>query len=172
MSKSYKPVLRTTTLSAAIADAMSELAALGEEARELVDNASEMSQGTQRIQTFDETASALENLVEPNIDGIGTFSDLDVEYTEQVHRSRKASPSRAVRCGNACAMLSAAHDRLDDLIANGGIDEWEGSNVRSAIGDESSPSRGEVFDAIGELIGELAEIISEAEGCEFPGMFG
>ena len=55
---SYKYVNCTGTVSS-IEDAFAELQSLGEEAREIVDNAPEGLNQTDRINTFEDTASTL-----------------------------------------------------------------------------------------------------------------
>jgi hypothetical protein len=170
MAGSYKQVPRTTTLAAAIADGFSELESLAEECRELVDNASDMSRGTQRIQTFEETADTLESLTQPE-EPPAVIAELAVAYSESVHRSKRHGPSRAVRCSNGVAMLTAAKEAVEAWMEES-REDWEDSDVQSIIGDESSDTRGEVYSAAEQLASDLDDLISSAEGCEFPGMFG
>jgi ABC-type transporter Mla subunit MlaD len=145
----YRFVERTTTLSAAVADAVAELVSLGEEAREIVDNASENLQQTQRIQTFEETAEALENLNEP--DSVESTNEIPVYYHEGVPTRKRGSVSRQQRCNNAVNMLQAASHAIA-----GFLDENDGH---------------EDTDDLDFLRNEIDDIVNAAEGCEFPGMF-
>lgn len=151
MSRSYKHVPCTGTVSS-ISDAFSALTELGDECRELVDNASENLQQTQRIQTFDETASTLEGLSEPTVPDC--VEDLPISYSESVPARKRMNTSRAVRCGNAVSVLQGAASALE---------EW--------LDDEANAEHDE-RDDVEELKNELENAISDAEGCEFPGMFG
>lgn len=170
MSKSYKAVQRETTLSAAIGDGFSELECLAEECRELVDNATDMSRGTQRIQTFEETADTLESLTQPD-DPSEVLGTLPVSYVEMVHRSKKARPSRAVRQSNALDLLRAAAMTLQIWLDD--HEEWaDQDDVRSVIDTDTSPSCAEVHGEATDLMAELENLVAEAENCEFPGMFG
>ena len=113
MSRSYKYVPQSSTVSA-VSDAFSELTTLGEECREIVDNAPEGLNQTQRIQTLDETASELENLSEPDIPG--DAGDLPISYSEAVPARKRMNTGRAVRRDNAVAILSRAVSALEDRI--------------------------------------------------------
>lgn len=152
MSKKYKPEPRKGTVSQAIDDGLSGLQDLKGEVEELVNNASGTAlENTSRIQTFQSTLDVLENIP----DSVGSLNnsipdgsgELECDWQEMVIRrksQRATSVSRAVRRDNACAMLSAAADAL--------------------AGSEAEDDQA--------LAEELQELVSEAEGCEFPGMFG
>ena len=147
----YKSVTYTTTVDAAISDAFSALDELGSECREIADNASEGLSQTQRIQTLGETADTLEGL--SAVDDIPeAVKELPVSYPAAEPTRKRQSPSRAVRCGNAVTMLQAGIDTLTEWI-------------------ENNPEHESVDDVQG-VIDEVEQAIGEAEGCEFPGMFG
>lgn len=148
---SYKNRSTDSTVSA-ISDAISDLTSLGEECREIVDNASENLQQTSRIQTFDETASALEGLSEPDVPEV--VAELPITYVEQISTRKGRGESRAVRCANSVAVLQAAQEA-----------------VATWLEDEENEKH-EDRDDVEQLANDLEEIIGEAEGCEFPGMYG
>ena len=148
---SYKNRSTDSTVSA-ISDAISDLTSLGEDCREIVDNASENLQQTSRIQTFDETASALEGLSEPDVPEC--VAELPITYSEQISTRKGRGESRAVRCANSVAVLQAAQEA---------VAMW--------LEDETNEEHAE-RDEVEQLANDIEEIIGEAEGCEFPGMYG
>ena len=157
---SYKNVTTETNVSS-VEDAISQLEELGSECREIVDNASENLQQTSRIQTFDETAGTLEGISAPDIPEC--VADLSMAVTTQQSTRKGRGESRAVRCANEVAVLSAARDAVDEWInTRTGEIEDEGGDVDA---DED-------VQAAVEFVGELENIISDAESCEFPGMYG
>jgi hypothetical protein len=151
-----KPNLRavpvTTTVSSAVEDAYSALEELQSECQELVDNATEATSQTQRIQTMDETANSLSAADSPP-DVPEFLADLEVTYTEDRRKSK--STSRATRCAEACTVLNAVVDAIEEWIS----DQTEEGN------DSQEAEAQELRDAIQEMI-------DAAEGCEFPGMYG
>lgn len=146
---SYKRQLVETDIAGAVGS-ISDLMDLGAEAREIVDNAPEGLNQTERIQTFEETASNLEYLDEPDVPEF--LSELPVKYTIMV--SKRRGESRAVRCNNATTALDAAIDVVEEFIESC-------TEEQSEQRDEAETFR----DA-------LREIVDTAESCEFPGMFG
>ncbi|CAA2367836.1 hypothetical protein [Xylella phage Bacata] len=157
---SYKHVACQSNVSA-ISDAISSLEELGSECREIVDNASENLQQTSRIQTFEETASTLEGISEPDIPDC--IADLPINYNEQRSTRKGRGESRAVRRDNALAVISAAREAADEWI-NTRTGEHE--DAGSSIDDD------EEAQAVVEFVGELENLESDIEGCEFPGMYG
>ncbi len=175
---SYKSEERTGTVSS-VADAIAELQALGEECREIVDNASEGLQQTQRIQTFEETASTLESISEPSIPDC--VSDLEISYTESVQKRKGRGVSRATRCSNACAILSGAVSALEQFIedqntAKDEIEEMNEAEIKKKKDDNPDfKDADEIENDITEAETckeEIESAMSEAENCEFPGMYG
>lgn len=174
---SYRGEKRTSTVASAVADAVSDLTSLGEECREIVDNASEGLSQTQRIQTLDETASALEDAQEPDIPE--PLSDIPVTYVEMVQKRKGRGSSRATRRDNAVAMLDAAVEALQGFgdameeakgaVAGGTAtpdqQRMVGAVVEAADNEEDGPD-------IEGLIGEIEEIKNNVEGVDFPGMYG
>lgn len=144
------------TTKGTIADAesaVSDLQELGNECREIFDNAGEALQQTSRNQTMSETADALEYL-ELSASIPDDVANLEIEYSVEKPRSRREGLSRRARRDNAVALLTAAKDRLE---------AWQ-SEMESADDD--------VKEEVSVLIDELDEHIGTAENAEFPGMFG
>lgn len=151
----YKNVQCEGTVSS-VADAISELQSLGEECREIVDNAEGGLRETARIQTLDETASTLEAVDEPEVPDC--VSEVTISYSEQRSARKGRGESRAVRRDNAVTVLQAA---------SGAAQSWL-DDTEAAPEDTNESEREEV----GDFISTLDDIVSEVEGCEFPGMFG
>lgn len=160
MGRSYKNVTIESTVSA-ITDAISTLQSLGEECREIVDNASENLRQTSRIQTFDETASALENISEPDIPEC--VAELAITYTSQQSARKGRSESRATRCANEVAVLSAARDAAQT---------WIEERTEELEADDKTAEEDDAVQEAVQFVSELDDLISEVEGCEFPGMYG
>jgi hypothetical protein len=147
----YKPSKCAGTVSS-ITDAVSELESLAEECREIVDNSGEKLAETQRIQTFSETADTLEGISEPSIPDV--ISGDGISYIEMVPSRKGRGTSRSTRRDNAVNVLQAALDAAEDFLDD---EENEEHDERSDV---------EMF------VSEVQDIIDNAEGCEFPGMYG
>ena len=148
---SYKNRNTESSISA-VSDACSALEELGSECREIVDNASDGLKETSRIQTFDETAGTLEGISEPDVPEC--ISDLSITYSEQISTRKGRGESRAVRCSNAVSVLQAAVEAAQ---------EW--------LDDEANAEHAD-RDDVDTFVTEVESIIGDAEGCEFPGMYG
>lgn len=148
---SYKNVNTESNVSA-IDDACSSLEELGGECREIVDNASENLQQTSRIQTFEETAGTLEGISAPDVPEV--IAELPITYSEQISTRKGRGESRAVRCSNAVSVLQAAEAAAQ---------EWYDDEANAEHADR---------DDVDNFITEIQNIIGDAEGCEFPGMYG
>lgn len=155
---SYKNVPCTGTVSS-VSDAVSALTDLGDECREIVDNAEGGLRETSRIQTFEETAGTLESMSEPDVPEC--IAELTISYGEQVPRRKARSASRAVRCQNAIAVLQAASEAAQQWLDD-----------TDCQPEDKGPTQEEQRDEVEGFINEIDGIIGEAEGCEFPGMFG
>ncbi len=139
------------SLESALEGGFSELNDLMNECQEIVDNATEALQQTQRIQTLEQTASELyQSDSAPDIPNALCEADLQVNYTEDRRKSK--STSRATRCAEACAKLYAVIAAVELFLET----------------NESADEEGEIQ----SFIDEVQEMIDSAEGCEFPGMFG
>lgn len=150
--KSYKFVSCQGSVSGAIEDAVSALTELGEECTGAADNFPNSDHP--KAEAFREAGSTLEGISVEVGDLPDDLAEQTVQYQEAVPRAKRRSPSRSVRCSNACAMLQASADRLQ---------EWLDDDANKDHDD-----RGDVE----TLISECESAISEAEGVEFPGMFG
>lgn len=150
--KSLRAVSVIGTVLGCIEAGYSDLAELYNECQEIVDNAPEGLSETGRIQTLGETADALSSAdSQPDVPEF--LQDVVVTYTEDQRKSK--SHSRASRCGDACMYLSTAIE---------GIEAWVAFHPDDASGDKRDEAE--------ELVSELQELLDNAEGCEFPGMYG
>lgn len=156
-----KTEARKSDIANAVSYGFSELADLASEVREVVDNCPENLQQTDRISTLESTADTLEGLDEPTVPE--SVENEQVEHYEEVGRRL----SRASRRDNAVGALNAVLDRLNDIEAE--IDTAL-VEVQKVEGDESALQ--EKLDEVIELRDEVENAIGEAEGVEFPGMFG
>ena len=135
-----------------IEGAYAELESLRDEVQEIVDNASEGLAETQRIQTLDETAQALD-FVDSMPDVPEQVQDLVVNYTEDQRKSK--SHSRASRCSEAVELLNGVVGVLQEYVEN----------------HNASDSDYEDTDEVEQLLSELEDAVGYAEGAEFPGMY-
>jgi len=130
------------TLQDAVTDAFNKFGELGNECREIVDNAPAGVDQTNRIQTLGETADVLENLSEPDV--AAELAEIRIVLPEP-HRLR----SRRDRRDAALGIIEACSEALDAI-------------------DESDPRHPDAC----RLCEELQSASAEAEHCEFPGMCG
>lgn len=152
------------TVLGAIEGAIETLTELRDEFQEIVDNASEGLQQTERHQTREATVEALSFVDDGTPDIPEEARDLPCSWTENRH----PKASRAARRDNAVAALSAALSELED---------WKSAaEERQSADDEAEKDRDEdleqgISDAE-ESIATLEQWISDAESTEWPGMFG
>lgn len=125
-----------------VAGAFEGLQELASECREVVDNAPDGLNQTQRIQTLDETAGVLEELNEPAVPA--TLAEIKVKLHKQ-RRPRSRGDRRDIALDNIAVCIEAL----------------------TGIG-ENDPRHKDASD----LRAELESTQSEAEMVEFPGMFG
>ena len=156
MSSKYKTQKETGSVGDAVSSGFGELESLRDEVQEIVNNASGTGlENTSRIQTFEETASSLDGVdSEPDVPAI--LEGTQVGYIVMVSRR---GTSRAVRCSNAVSALQAAVDAANDFL------EVE-------RGKPEAERRDELIDEVEEFSNSVQEVIDNAEGAEFPGMFG
>jgi hypothetical protein len=132
-----------------ISSAFSELSGLAEEMREGFDNMESNGLGsTPKCERYGEAADALENISE--VEAPDWLSSVAITYTEMVNKRKGRGPSRDVRRNNAVAILQAALQAAQDL-------------------EDFDEGQEEERD---EFCTELENAIGEAEGVEFPGMYG
>jgi hypothetical protein len=132
----------STEITDAIGCALGELQELTSEIREIVDNASERLQGTQRIQTLGSSASELENLDKPEVPA--ALSKIPVKYS----LPKRRYSSREARARDAATILEACAQALE------GITDREDCRTGAQA-----------------LIVDLRCAIESIESCEFPGMY-
>lgn len=148
MAKKQPAKMATGDLNALIQDNFSTLQdELGGELREWYDNLPENFQDNRS--DIDEAASALENL--NNIDDAPeVIRDIPVTYNANVNGR---STSRASRGSQATYEMGAACDAAQD---------WLDDDANHAHKDREE---------VEQWITEVREVIEEAEGVEYPGMY-
>jgi len=168
------------TVGSFISDAYSEITGLGEEFREIYDNATEGLQQTQVNQTRSETADACESLSEPSVnssilDEIECSTMLDMGKT---YRGRQTQ-SRACRADNAASMFNAAADAVRQWVEDHPMLDDNATKQEKKDHDAMLEANGWDADAFSEAHDEADQVISECEDCaseiegmEWPGMFG
>jgi hypothetical protein len=139
------------TIEGAITSAHGMLVELGEEMRNWYDSMPENLQGGSRAETVQETADTLEGLEAPTIPD---FISSRTEKVVKVNHLKKKKASRPTRRDYAIDILSAVKDVLEAEIA------------------EDSEDDTVLVEDINSLIGEIDQLISDAEGAEFPGWAG
>lgn len=152
----------TTSVSAAIADAYSILQELRDEVREAYDALPDSLQGGERGSTLDETASALENFCDDD-----PSDDLPLDVGDRLVRygsNRRKRQSRSDRRDEAVRMLDAA-----DLGIQMALEEMESNMAEDEEDDSELKQNVETAREVSERIQEASQ---EAEGVEFPGMYG
>ncbi len=145
-------VVQEVTIADAVSNAYSELIELGEEMRSWADGMEEKFSGTEKYGVIDETASTLESLDEPTAPEWAQKTS--IKYTELPVRKR--GYSRSVRLGQACSILDTCISACDEYVTE------TSDNVDLK----------DTHDAVEEYRNELEQLKDNAEGCEFPGMYG
>ena len=152
---------------------------LGEEMRSWYDNMSENLQGGDKGSQVDEAASTLEGLDTPDVPDI--ISDLGFSYSVQHKGGRKGDP-RWLRRDNETSALSSAVDAVREWVdsAKTAVAEFEEENPEAE--DDAQVELGEQTHTLQELrdgieeaeqfADDLESLKDEADGVEFPGMYG
>jgi hypothetical protein len=174
----------TGTVGEFMGNGWSEITSLGEEFREIVDNAPDNLKENDVNSRREETASAVEGLSEPSVDS-SILEELDCSTQidlGKTYRGRQTQ-SRACRASNAAGYFRGAAEALQEwLDANDELPDEDGSPAdkkaykerveelekESIDPDDYAKARGEVEG----LISELEEIADEIDGMDWPGMFG
>lgn len=151
MSKSYKSEICRGTVSGVLEDGVSILNDLGSECTEAADNFPNYDHP--KAEAFREAASPIEDL-SLDVDLPEDLAASEVEYVESRPRRKRHNPSRASRRDNAVAMLQAGLE---------GMQAW--------LEDEANAEH-EKRDEVSSLCTDVENAISEAEGVEFPGLYG
>lgn len=150
----------TTTARSLVEDAYNTLEELAGEARECADNMEAGNLGqTQRCQTFAETADTLEGISAPDLPDV--FDEVEVVRLPTLSNAT----GRAHRLSEATSDMQLACDEVESWLEDkkqSGADATEDEDEKEEL-DES-----EIESAIEEIRGHA----DEAEGVEFPGMYG
>jgi hypothetical protein len=194
----FKPL--DGTVESFISDGFSEITSIGEEFREIYDNAPDNLKETDVNSRRSEAADTIEGLSEPSVESsiLGELSctaNIDMGKT---YRGRQ-SQSRACRLSNGAGQLRAAADAINEWLGEHEEvvveeDSDQPGKWLFKIGDEGSDisydSEEDAKEALEEKLGynvddyneartegetlaqELEEIADEAEGVDCPGMFG
>jgi FKBP-type peptidyl-prolyl cis-trans isomerase (trigger factor) len=134
----------TITIADAVSEAFGIFEELAGEMGEWGDNIEEKFSTTAKYDTIRTTQETLEGLIEPDIpDSLGK---IEIERYEVKQKRRQ---SRANRCSEAVLILEDCMEALDSIE-----DEAKNKEEAKLLYDELDTAKG------------------EAEGCEFPGMYG
>ncbi len=145
---------RELTIEDAVSEACGEIASLAEEMREAYDNTPESLQQSPVGEARGEAADALENISELDVPEELQGDEFKVRW--RVHLltpKQQMKQSRSARCAEAVTTLEQVVERLsllqDDLAYT-----WA------------------VREAATAFIDDVQGVIDDAEGVEFPGMYG
>lgn len=149
MGKKIEPVKREIRLADAVSEAFSTYEDLGSQMRDWADNLEERLSHTQKYEDVSSAADTLEGLSAPEVPS--AVADIPVTFHDLP--ARKRGYSRADQCSQAGAILDACIEALTAFI--------ERTPESDPVGDE----------ALG-LVEALDDAKDEADGVEFPGMYG
>lgn len=146
-----------STIAGAWEDGKSIIESLGESMREWADNMEENFGNTLKYETVSTTAETLQEIDVTIPDELESesakftfkYQTLTLSPSKQRHRSR------ASQCSDACEIWNALVSFLDEI----------------ADSTDSTYTQ-EERDAASSMSGDVQNAIDEAEGCEFPGMYG
>lgn len=160
----YKSVDYSSDVAGAIGDAYSEFQSLRDEMSEWRDSLEDKLSHTQKYEEVSSAADALDGFCDDEPD-VPEGLDGAVKTTQQVSARKGRGESRAVRCSNALSLLGAAIAVVEETIEkiDGEADEKTG---------ELSEELEEEKATLEELKDHLENAAQEAEGVEFPGMYG
>jgi hypothetical protein len=147
-ARAPKHLIREMTVESAVNEAVTMLTELGEELRGWADNIEEKFGSTEKYGRIDEAASTLEAIEEPEVDG-----DQLKALVVTAMFSTKKKPSRADRRDEATMLLDGAAQALREHAETEGLAEAVKQTAEQAADD-------------------IEAVKDEAEGVEFPGMYG
>lgn len=146
---------RELTIEDAVSEAHGELVSLGEEMREAYDNTPESLQQSGVGEARGEAADTLENIDEPEVPTELQGDKFTVKWTVRALTPKQQDKlSRSARRDEAITTLQAVIDRLQEIAA-----------------DETGHTE-EEREAAGAFVDDVQNAHDEAEGVEFPGMYG
>lgn len=128
---------------------------MGSELRDWYDNLPEGLQQADKGSTLDESANTLEGLSEP------TIPDIAAQINVVIIQGLDVS-SRSQRSAEAVGAMQEVRDHLDDVVNAGHFLNADGSNTE--LDDDEKRELTDFMD-------ELDNVIGEAEGVEYPGMY-
>jgi Sec-independent protein translocase protein TatA len=157
-----------TTLENAVSDAYAALGELRDEVQEVYDNAPDSLKETSRNQTLSETGDTLSQ----HVDDEPSIENDEVKNLEVVYAPLKPRASRSKRRDYATGILSACLSALEQY--NERLQERKEALEKSET--EEAQTRvlelEDLLSQVEELQDTLENCMGEADGCEFPGMFG
>ena len=153
-----KPIKIETTVGDAVNTAYGVIEELAGEMRDAYDNTPESLQQSGVGEARGEAANTLENISEPDV--AEALQHLPVVF-EQLPLLRSAS--RADRLADGLEYAAQAITALNDRAAVLMLDPSS---------DEAGLARVAELEEVEALVTEIEDMVSEAEGVSFPGMFG
>lgn len=165
MAGKYKIETRTGTVADMVSEAYGELQGLRDEMSEWADNleGSNLS-ATEKCGRVRECADNLDQVADDEPEMNAIVGVVEVTVGVQVPRSKRQSASRAVRAGNAEAMLNAVAEAVREYAT-----DLEAPAQGTEGTDEGTQ---DVIDACETLADHVENTAGELSGLEFPGMFG
>lgn len=154
----------------AIEGAIDTLTGLRDEFQEIVDNASEGLQQTERHQTREATVDALSFVDDGLPDIPEAAGEVSCSWVENQH----PKASRAARCANAVSALESARDAIQNWIDDT-TERADKLADKDAVVADDAADEDELRDQITEAeeaVNTLEEWIGSAQDTEWPGMFG
>lgn len=148
MASSYKIIDCKGLLSEALSS-LSDLEALRDEMREWADNMSSNNMGhLDKYQEVEDCANGLDGVDNVDLTLPAGVEDVEITWHEARNRRKGRGESRAIRRDNAVAALQAAKEHIED-----------------------AHEEGKRTDEVNQFLSDLQDLIDEAEGVDFPGMY-
>lgn len=167
----YKSVAYEGTISGAIQDAYAEFQSLRDEMEEWRSNMEEKLSHTEKFSAVEESAGALDGFCDDETDLDCLSDDAVLRSSQQVPTRKGRATGRGVRCSNAINLLADAVSSLEEKV-----EELDGTaeerRTATPPDEEAAKEAEDESAALEELRDHLENAISEAEGVEFPGMYG
>lgn len=181
MAGTYKPIEQRGSISDFVANAFEEISSLASECEEAASNFPNSDHP--KATAFQEVADALQDIEAPDEPKDPLFEEL-ITVVQMIKVKQKKSPmSRAQRLDNATTALrevasqlrdkaSERQDKLDE--AREGLKKNEDDHSEGAIAlvQRTQDEEQELIDELNQYADSLEEAADNAEGVEFPGMYG
>lgn len=179
MAVKLKTTMSQGSISDAISSGFSDLGELRDEMTEWRDNLEEKLSHTEKYERVSEAADLLENIAdrESECELPDGAEDEAITWSHQMKQSKKSPYPRWLRLQNAVMALESAKDALETQVGNfeEKITELNDPGEEEEDGEHDEEKAGEleeVKEALDEIIRVLEEVVDEANGVEFPGMYG